>query len=169
MVLLIVRHAIAMERDARRWPDDGLRPLSPRGIARAQKAAAGLRQIAARPTVVLASPLLRTRQTAQILARYAGWPSASVCDELAPAAAPGQLLALLARNTARRIAVVGHEPHLSEFLAACLPGRTRPALGLRKMGVALVSFGGRVQPSGGRLEWLAAPRILRAAGRRPAP
>jgi phosphohistidine phosphatase SixA len=30
MELLIVRHAIAFEVDARRWPDDGERPLSPR-------------------------------------------------------------------------------------------------------------------------------------------
>ena len=42
MDLLIVRHAIAMERDAKRWPDDRLRPLSARGIARGSKAAAGL-------------------------------------------------------------------------------------------------------------------------------
>ena len=118
--------------------------------------------------MVLTSPLVRTRQTAQILARCAGWPPAAVCEALAPDTAPAELLALLARNSARRIAVVGHEPHLSELLATCLPGRTRPALGLRKMGVALVSFGGRVHPSGGRLEWLVAPRILRAARKRAA-
>src|SRR5271169_3634950 len=29
MVLLIVRHAIAFERDRHRWRDDGARPLSP--------------------------------------------------------------------------------------------------------------------------------------------
>ena len=35
MELLIVRHAIACERNRQRWPDDADRPLSSRGAARA--------------------------------------------------------------------------------------------------------------------------------------
>ena len=49
MELLIVRHAIACERDARRWPDDGARPLSSRGVMRARRAAAGLKKLALHP------------------------------------------------------------------------------------------------------------------------
>src|SRR5580698_4658247 len=67
MDLLIVRHAIAFERNPRRWRDDGERPLSPEGMVRARKAAAGLRQITERPQCVLTSPLMRARQTATIL------------------------------------------------------------------------------------------------------
>jgi phosphohistidine phosphatase len=67
MELLIVRHAIACERDTRRWPDDGARPLSPRGVVRARRAAAGLKKLELRPVRVLASPLVRTQQTAAIL------------------------------------------------------------------------------------------------------
>jgi len=32
MDLYIVRHAVAFDRDAERWPDDRERPLTPRGI-----------------------------------------------------------------------------------------------------------------------------------------
>ena len=162
MDLLIVRHAIAMERDAKRWPDDRLRPLSARGIARGRKAAIGLGQLMAKPALVLASPLLRARDTAQILERYARWPPAQACAELTPDVLPRELLGRLARSEGHCIAVVGHEPHLGALLAQCLPGGHEQGIVLRKMGVALVQFRGRARPGRGRLVWLATPRILRA-------
>src|SRR5579864_7434188 len=122
MELLIVRHAVAFERSPRRWPEDGERPLSPRGVQRARQAAAGLKHLTDRPLRVLTSPLLRARQTAEILARCAGWPAAAPCALLAPDGSPERLLALLAGLRGARIAVVGHEPDLGRLLAACLPG-----------------------------------------------
>jgi phosphohistidine phosphatase len=76
MDLLIVRHAIAYERDRARWREDALRPLSPAGIRRARKAAAGLKELTARPERLLTSPLVRAQQTARILTAVAGWPAA---------------------------------------------------------------------------------------------
>ena len=64
MELLIVRHAIAFPRDAGRWPDDTGRPLTVEGVKRARRAAAGLKRIVKRPTLVLTSPLVRARETA---------------------------------------------------------------------------------------------------------
>ncbi len=87
MELLIVRHAIAFERDPRRWPDDGERPLSSQGVDRAKKAAAGMKQLVRSPARVLVSPLVRARQTAAILTDVAGWPRATTCAELAPGGA----------------------------------------------------------------------------------
>ncbi|MBS0579639.1 MAG: histidine phosphatase family protein [Proteobacteria bacterium] len=162
MDLVIVRHAIAPERDATRWPDDRLRPLSPGGLARGRKAALGLARIAPEPGLVLTSPLVRTRQTARILQREAGWPRAQPCAELVPDAPPRTLLARLAHSSAERIAIVGHEPHLSAFLAQCLPGDARQGLPFRKMGAALVRFPGRAQAGRGELIWFAPPKLLRA-------
>ena len=110
MELLLVRHAIAFERDARRWPDDDERPLSPEGLARAGKAAAGMKQLVRRPGRLLVSPLVRARQTAAILTEVAGWPRATECADLAPGATPEALLAAVKRLTEERIAAVGHEP-----------------------------------------------------------
>lgn len=162
--LLIVRHAIALERDARRWPDDDERPLSPQGVAKARKAAAGMRQLASRPTRLLASPLTRALQTAAILTEVAGWPRASECAELAPGGSPEALLALLSRMREPSIAVVGHEPGLGRLLAMSLPG-TVAAEGFRfrKMGAALIAFQGAARAGQARVEWLVSARILRAA------
>jgi phosphohistidine phosphatase len=163
MELLLVRHAIAFERDARRWPEDGKRPLSPRGIARAQRAAAGLKRLTDRPGRVLASPLQRTQQTAAILTRYARWPQAVPCSALLPGSETQKVLALLARTSTTRVAVVGHEPDLSQLLAACLGSAARGVFAFRKMGVAAVEFRGRPRAGRGRLLWFASPRVLRAA------
>jgi phosphohistidine phosphatase SixA len=164
MELLVVRHAIAFERSARRWRDDAERPLSPQGEARARKAALGLKRITARPTRVLVSPLRRAQQTAAILTQFAGWPEAAECAQLLPGAAPEALLALLGRSRGGRIAVVGHQPGLGRLLAACLPGGVAAAaFQFRKMGVALLAFQGAARAGRGELIWLLPPRILRAA------
>jgi len=167
MDLLIVRHAIAFERNARRWPDDGERPLSPEGMVRARKAAAGLKQVAERPQCVLSSPLVRAKQTAAILTEFAGWPKASECPALAPDEPPDEVFAALAAQKEKIVAVVGHQPGLGRLLAACLPAQVRggvkpEAFELKKMGVALVSFSGTPRAGGGVLNWFVPPRILRS-------
>ena len=167
MDLLIVRHAIAFERNARRWPDDGERPLTPEGMARARKAAAGLKQVAERPGCVLSSPLVRAKQTATILTEFAGWPKATECPALAPEESPENVLAALAAQKEKIVAVVGHQPGLGRLLAACLPTRVRggvdpSAFELKKMGAALISFSGTARAGRGVLNWFVPPRVLRA-------
>ncbi|HVN45264.1 MAG TPA: histidine phosphatase family protein [Steroidobacteraceae bacterium] len=162
MELLIVRHAIACERDAKRWPDDGSRPLSTRGVMRARRAAVGLKTLALRPTRVLTSPLERTRQTAAILTRYAGWPPAAACRELVPGGSPQALLAVLARTRGSQVAVVGHQPDLGRLIAACLAGSAAGAsFHMRKMSVALIRFAGPPRAGQGELCWLLQPKLLR--------
>jgi phosphohistidine phosphatase len=165
MELLIVRHAIAFERNVKRWPDDAARPLSPRGAARAGKAAAGLKLIAPRPARVLSSPLRRTLETAAILTDRAGWPTATECPELLPGAAPEALLSLLRRMPDKCIALVGHEPGLGRLIAAYLTGSARGrTFELKKLGAALLEFPGAARAGGARLVWMARPRMLRALG-----
>lgn len=168
MDLLIVRHAIAFERNARRWRDDGERPLSAEGMVRARKAAAGLRHITERPQCVLSSPLVRAKQTAGILTEKAGWPQAVECAALAPDESPEDVFTALATHKEKIIAVVGHQPSLGKLLAACLPpqvlgGVAPQAFELKKMGVALVSFAKSPRAGAGTLQWFVPPRVLRAA------
>ncbi|GAC1663558.1 MAG: phosphohistidine phosphatase SixA [Steroidobacteraceae bacterium] len=162
MELLIVRHAIAFERDAHRWPDDDERPLSARGMARARKAAQGLKAISGRPARVLTSPLLRARQTAAILSQVAAWPRAVPCHQLMPGVGAPELLALLGRARDERLAVVGHEPGLGHLVSTCLPGGAKSAaFAFRKMGVALLEFKGPPRAGRGELVWFVPPRVLR--------
>src|SRR6202051_3645758 len=149
MELLIVRHAIAFERDRRRWRDDGARPLSPAGIRQSRKAAAGLKELGKAPDLLLTSPLVRARQTAQILTAVAGWPQAEEAPELSPGGAPLAVLTLLGQKHGKVVAVVGHEPGLGALLTVCLLGDDGAmAIEMKKNAVACVSFDG--SPRAGR-------------------
>jgi phosphohistidine phosphatase len=163
MDLLIVRHAIAYDRDRARWHDDAERPLSPAGIRRARKAAVGLKELTARPGRLLTSPLVRARQTAKILTDLAGWPEAEEIPQLSPGEPVLAVLALLARDRSKVVAVVGHQPGLGELLAACLLGGGGALpIEMKKNAVACVSFEGKPRAGHAALKWLATPRMLRA-------
>lgn len=162
MELLVVRHAIAFERDGRRWPDDGARPLSPAGIRRARRAAAGLKEFSKAPDRLLTSPLVRARQTARILTEFAGWPRPEEVLELSPGGAAQAVWTLLGKNRSKLIAIVGHQPDLGALLADCLVGNSGTlAIDMKKNAVACVSFEGSPRSGGATLRWLATPRILR--------
>ena len=162
--LLILRHAIAFPRDAKRWPDDTERPLTMEGVKRARRAAAGLKRIATRPTLVLTSPLVRARDTAAIFRQAARWPQAEHSDALTPGAPPEAVLEVLRRRGAKAgcVAVVGHQPHLGRLLALCLRGDARSeAFELKKGAVVCVRFEGTPRARQGVLTGLYQPRTLR--------
>jgi phosphohistidine phosphatase len=162
MELLIIRHAIAFERDRQRWADDAARPLSPTGIRRSRKAAAGIKELCKVPDRLLTSPLTRARETAKILTEVAGWPRAEISPELSPGQGAGAVLAVLAKDRSRRIALVGHQPDLSALLAACMTTNGGPLpIEMKKNAIACLSFEGRVRVGHAALKWLATPRLLR--------
>src|SRR4030095_12905242 len=82
--LYLIRHAIAEERgDA--WPDDAKRPLSDQGTSRMRKAARGFERLGVSLDVVLTRPVVRARQTAEIVAAVMSQrPSIVTVDALAP-------------------------------------------------------------------------------------
>jgi phosphohistidine phosphatase len=161
--LLIVRHATAFERNPQRWVEDEGRPLSPAGIRRARKAAAGLKELVRPPERVWTSPLVRAKQTAAILTDIAGWPAATECVELSPGQTPQSVLSLLGRSRTKLAAVVGHQPGLGQLLATCLIGDAGLlAIELKKHTVACLSFNGIPRAGRATLKWLATPRMLRA-------
>lgn len=163
MDVFIVRHAVAYERNPRRWRDDVRRPLTPAGIRKFTKAARGLKRLALQPECVLTSPLVRARQTAQILTSVARWPQAIECAALAPRSSSAQIIAELRKLTVKRMAVVGHEPALSRLIGACIAESDVPiAVEMKKGGVACVSFPAEPRAARATLRWLMAPRTLRA-------
>jgi phosphohistidine phosphatase len=162
MELLIIRHAIAFERDRHRWPDDTVRPLTPSGVRRSRKAAAALKDLCKMPDRLLTSPLIRARQTAKILTEVAGWPPAEIAPELTPGQGAAAVLTLLAKDRSKRIAIVGHQPDLSALLTACLlKERSNLPIEMKKNAVACLSFDGTTDAGRAVLKWLATPRMLR--------
>ena len=162
MDLVVVRHAIALERDALRWPDDRDRPLSPDGEKRFRRAARGYGRIVPQVDVVLSSPLERAWRTAQLLAEEAGWPDPKPCDALEPDRAPSEMTDVLRSQGGEVLAAVGHEPHLGELIAYLLTGSDRgAAIELKKGAAARLELDGII-PGNSTLRWLTQPKIARA-------
>lgn len=158
--LYLIRHAIAAERGPE-WPDDARRPLTERGIARFKDVVKGLRRLDVTVDEVFTSPLLRARQTADLLAAGVdGKPPVKVLDALAPGHTASAVVSGLAKAARRRrVALVGHEPDLGE-LAAHLIGAGR-ALPFKKGGVCRIDVGSLTTRRAGALIWFLPPGVLR--------
>jgi phosphohistidine phosphatase len=166
--LYLIRHAIAADR-GEEWPDDDKRPLTARGVARFKETVEGLKKLEAGIDEIFTSPLVRAKQTADLLAAgLPGKPTVKILDALAPGHTPGSLMAQLARTARRRrIAVVGHEPSLGE-LAAHLIGAGR-ALPFKKGGVCRIDVESLTSRRPGALTWFVQPKMLRGLVRRTKP
>jgi phosphohistidine phosphatase len=159
--LYFVRHGLAEERgDA--WPDDTKRPLTEEGMSRLRKAVRGLSRIGVAIDVVLTSPLVRARQTADIVAGGLDpRPSIVNVDSLAPAGSYAAVLADLEKHSRKcRLALVGHEPMMGE-LAARLVGSRHP-IEFKKGGVCRIDVENLPPAGPADLRWMLTPKILRA-------
>jgi phosphohistidine phosphatase len=161
--LYIVRHAVAAERGDD-WPDDSKRPLTTSGVSRFRGVVQGLVWFGIGVDEIYSSPLVRARQTADLLsAGLEEHPPVRLIEELSPGSEPSRLLAQLAtRVKRRRVALVGHEPDLGEFTAGLI-GARRP-LPFRKGGVCRVDVERLGELGAATLRWFLPPKILRKAG-----
>jgi phosphohistidine phosphatase len=161
--LHLVRHAVAAQRSASRWPDDSERPLTEEGAARFRSAARGLATLA--PTVdrMLSSPYARAWQTAEILHEETRWPEPEPCAELEADRSVRDALDLLQPlDTTSSLALVGHEPLLSLLASRLLTGESeRVQLELKKGSAVLLEFDGAPDRGAAVLRWSVSPRILR--------
>ncbi len=162
MTVYLVRHAIAEERGPV-WPDDNERPLTTRGIARMREIALRLADRGVQVGHIWSSPLVRARQTADVLAPL--WTTArqiEIVNELAPGHAPARvgkaLMERSARTTDTAVALVGHEPDLG-LLTAWLIGARSP-LPFKKGGVARVDYDASISAGTGTLTWLVTPKLV---------
>lgn len=160
MHLFIVRHAFAGQRGDPAYPNDDLRPLTKKGRKRFARLIKRLAQGDFAPAAIATSPLVRCRQTADIIAERLELEHAVVeLDALCPHSELGELVEWSNRQDAEMVAWVGHSPDVEE-LAAALLGARDGALRFAKGAVAAIEFDDDVQPGGGELVWMATPKAL---------
>lgn len=143
--LLLLRHGIAEPREDGR--PDAARALTAAGRRRCAAVLTRLRQRGLAADLMLSSPLVRARQTAELAVQANLAPSLELAEDLTPGGDPlSQLATWLAVVPARagqrpRLLLVGHEPDLGD-LASALIGAPAGAISLRKSGLALLRCGG---------------------------
>ncbi len=164
--LIVIRHGIAEDHapvDAQDVPGpDFERRLTDKGKKRVTKAAKGLHSVYPELDLVVTSPLVRAVETAKIVANTYGDVPTTQLNALAPEAPWDDLLFWLKDQPAgRRIAMIGHEPHLSRWCSWMLCGLQRPFFGFKKGGGCLLKLATPPTPGEADLVWLMTPRQLR--------
>jgi phosphohistidine phosphatase len=156
--LYLIRHADALALGERGVTEDAERPLSEKGEEQAAAAARALKKRGLQLDHLYTSPLLRARQTAEILLKT--WSSSGLtlatCDALEPGTKPRKLSRFLLKQEGERIGLVGHMPHLAD-VAAWLIGSKKAQLDIAKAGVLYLRCGDAPGKGLAVLQWLVTP------------
>jgi phosphohistidine phosphatase len=160
--LYIMRHGIAGERGSA-YPDDEKRPLTAEGKKKLRESVAGLAKLGVELDWIVSSPLVRARETAEIVSDELGAHTpVDLCDALSPGGSPEALLKFLAQQPKRiRVLVTGHEPDLSQLAARLLGAGRHAHLAFKKGGCCLITFDEFPPQSPGQLVWWLTPKVMR--------
>lgn len=154
--LFLMRHADAEPSEG----DDFARRLTERGCKQAQKMGAWLAAMRLEDMVLAASPYLRARETAEIVAGMLGKGVKVQLDERLASGmgvTTGSEVVHELGSAGKRLCLVGHAPDLDLLAAYCI-GAREGALALKKGAVAALDT---VRPGNGgsQLKWLITPKL----------
>ena len=164
MLIHLLRHGIAIDRADPDCPPEAERYLTKKGKARTREAARGLSWLGIEPDLILTSPWLRARQTAEITVEELGCATQPEnSDALLWDAPPARLLKMLVDRKPVSALCVGHAPHLDVFISY-LVGCELPLTELKKAGLAVL-HADRLAPGRGMLLAIYPPSVLRQLAR----
>jgi phosphohistidine phosphatase len=155
MELYLLRHADA--GDPQKWMEpDAVRPLSRKGRKQAERLGAFLASVGFRPDVIVTSPKVRARETAEIVAEALKL-DVRHDDRLAFGLGLAQLGALLDELDVSSPLLVGHDPDFSDLLSTlCVASGAT----MKKGALARIDIQPPVAPGSGMLRWLIPPDLL---------
>jgi phosphohistidine phosphatase len=156
--LWLVRHAIAEDFPST-GTTDGDRALTDEGRKEFRRLCRHLAKQGLSVRAIRSSPLLRARQTAEILAHELGLSAEDIVQS--PHVSPGFDPAALGRELttldSSPVAAVGHQPDLGHAVAEYLGGGT---VAFGKGHIACIKFDGAIMPGRGRLSWFVGPDFV---------
>ena len=163
MELYLIRHGIAEDKGL--GIKDEERSLTKEGKQKTEKVAQQLVKLGLNFDLILTSPLVRARQTADIL--IAGKLSSQL-EESSHLAHDGQISSWLKewlepRNYSpnTQLALVGHEPDLTNWAEILLWGEVKGSLVLKKAGMIGIKLPETGSPLGrSQMFWLTPPKYL---------
>ncbi len=161
MLLCLMRHGIAIDREDAACPPEPERHLTQKGMEKTRAAARGLRTLGVQPSLVLSSPYLRAMQTAEIACVVLEIPVSSIrkTEALLPGASPRMLFEELSKSKAEETICFGHAPNLDDVIAAAVHA-AKAFTQLKKGGAAYLDMDSFL-PVDGRLIWVMTSRALR--------
>ena len=138
MMLYLMRHGLAVEPGTPGFRTDADRALTPKGRRQMRKIAAALAELELDLDLILSSPFVRARQTAEIVAATLKLKKhLKFSNALAVGGDPAILLRQLERlkPCPENLLLVGHEPGLSRLMSVLLTGDLRLNVDFKKGGL----------------------------------
>jgi phosphohistidine phosphatase len=163
MNLYILRHGLAADRGASPSSKDADRPLTPKGKRKLWRIASAMENLDVSFDLILFSPCLRARQTAEIVAEAFESPKKlRLCEALAPDGSMKNLIRFLdrLRPSPKGVMLVGHEPYLSGLTSLLVSGESDFRITLKKGGVCKLSVESLRAGRCASLEWLLTPKQM---------
>ena len=164
MELFLLRHGLAVERGTRGFDDDAARPLTPKGRRQLRKISVAVKKLEPDFDLILSSPFLRAKQTAEIVA--AGLKLKRRL-KFSNALAPGGTAEILLRQLARekpmpeKVLLVGHEPDLSRLISLLVTGNVRLQMDFKKGGLCKLETEKIRAGRCATLVWLLTPKQMK--------
>jgi phosphohistidine phosphatase len=115
--------------------------------------------------VIITSPYLRARQTADVVADALDIPKASVIESenLIPLGFADKLVEEInSREAVENALIVGHEPFLSQLIGTLVAGDASLSINMKKAGLCKLSADRLAYGRCATLEWLMTPAQLTA-------
>ncbi|HBW57031.1 MAG TPA: phosphohistidine phosphatase SixA [Oscillatoriales bacterium UBA8482] len=159
--LYLIRHGIAAERGT--YENDDQRPLTPEGDRKTHQIATRLKQLNLQFDHILTSPLIRARQTADILKTVGLSSQVEECAALAP---DGNIQDWITwyqtwqSTGGKSLALVGHQPDLGHWAELLIWGQPKGALIVKKAGIIGITLPPTSVIGNSQLFWLTPPRFL---------
>jgi phosphohistidine phosphatase len=163
MNLFILRHGIAVEPGSPGYAKDADRPLTAEGERKTRRIAEATEVMDLGFDLILSSPYLRARQTAEIVAEVRkARKQLEYTEELTPGGSPRKLIEQLARldPAPENILLVGHEPYLSGLVSLLVAGNEGFTVQLKKGGLCKLSTDSLIHGRCAMLEWLLTPKQM---------
>ncbi len=160
--IYLIRHGATEKNGKGSLSAEFQRPLSSEGAAKLRQIAEGLKRLGVKPDWVVSSPLVRSLQTADILAAILKPAHAmSTSGSLRPGYFAEGLIPFLADHPERKkVIAVGHEPDLSHLACRLLKSNDGARMLLKKGGCCRISLADLAPSTRGELIWWLPPRIL---------
>ena len=160
MEIYILRHGIAVERGSPGYKKDSERPLTKEGEEKMHQIADAILGMGLQFDLILSSPYLRAKQTAQIVAGELDEEVTST-DFLIPDANGLELIAEINDEKPQRVLLVGHEPDLSRLISLLVTGGSDATIELKKGGLCKLTSDKLTFGRSATLNWLLTPKQLR--------
>lgn len=162
MLVIFFRHGIAEEQGHGVPGEDTQRHLVKKGVRQTKLVARALKQLGAKPDIILTSPFFRAVETAEAAASAWKKPARMVhTDSLKPNGNWSAVLRAINHHATadQTVMLVGHQPTLGTYAMRALGGKTIHEFGFPKSGCIAINWEGKASSEPGELVFALSPRF----------